>query len=180
MPSANKSKSKFLSLLLRHQPEVIGLTLDENGWAGIRELIEKSSLHHNAITFEELHAIVASDSKQRFALSTDGQRIRASQGHSLNVDLQLQPAVPPVVLYHGTAEKNRSSIEAGGILKGRRHHVHLSSDQETAMAVGRRYGKPMVMAVDSQKMAKDNFAFFKSANGVWLTHFVPPQYLRFL
>lgn len=179
MIDASKSKSKFLSLLLRHKPEIIGLTLDENGWASIEELINKAQLHGFPITFEELHAIIRSNDKQRFAMSADQRLIRANQGHSLKVDLQLQPSIPPEVLYHGTAERNLASIKVHGILKGKRHHVHLSMDQQTALAVGSRYGKPIIIEVDTQKMIKDNFTFFQTANGVWLTGFVPPQYLCF-
>jgi putative RNA 2'-phosphotransferase len=179
MADSLKSKSKFLSLILRHKPGVIGITLDENGWTNIEDIISKAQLHGFAISINEIFTIVASDGKQRFALSPDLKRIRANQGHSLQVDLQLQPAIPPEVLYHGTAERNVASIKVKGILKGKRHHVHLSADQETARAVGSRYGKPVVVVVDTRRMLKDNFIFFKTANGVWLTDIVPASYLQF-
>jgi putative RNA 2'-phosphotransferase len=179
MANALKSKSKFLSLILRHKPEVIGITLDENGWTGIEELIEKAQLHGFPLSLNELLTIIASNDKQRFALSSDQKRIRANQGHSLEVDLQLQPTIPPEILYHGTAERNIASIKVQGIIKGKRHHVHLSADQHTARAVGSRYGKPIVVGVDTQRMHNDNFVFFQTANGVWLTDIVPARYLVF-
>ena len=179
MRDVSKSKSKFLSLILRHKPELIGIALDEKGWADIEELIDKAQLHGFEITLDELHAIIASNDKQRFAVSSDQKRIRANQGHSVKVDLQLQPSIPPPVLYHGTAERNLASIKAQGILKGKRHHVHLSTDQKTAFAVGSRYGKPIIIVVDTQTMSNNNFIFFQTANEVWLTDFVPAQYLRF-
>jgi putative RNA 2'-phosphotransferase len=179
MRNASKSKSKFLSLILRHKPDVIGITLDENGWTSIAQLIDKAHLHGVDITLDELHAIIASDDKQRFAMSSDQKRIRANQGHSLKIDLQLQPSIPPKVLYHGTAARNLASIKEQGILKGKRHHVHLSMDQETAFAVGSRYGKPIIIVVDAQRMINDKFIFYQTANAVWLTEFVPAAYLRF-
>ncbi|HEY0057626.1 MAG TPA: RNA 2'-phosphotransferase [Flavisolibacter sp.] len=174
-----KSKSKFLSLILRHKPELIGLDLDPNGWASVEDLISKAQLHGSPITVEEMHTIVTFNDKQRFALSPDQKFIRAHQGHSLQVDLQLQPAHPPVILYHGTAERNLKTIKLQGILKGRRHYVHLSASLETAVAVGSRHGKAIVLEIDAQKMMEDNYLFFKTANGVWLTDFVPHQYLRY-
>src|SRR5215218_10318100 len=128
--------SKFLSLVLRHKPETIGLTLDENGWANTQELIEKANASHRPLTFDRLKAIVDTNDKKRFTFSSDFKKIRASQGHSVKVDLQLKEQTPPAALYHGTAEKNMASIKQHGLLKGQRHHVHLSLDPESARRVG--------------------------------------------
>jgi putative RNA 2'-phosphotransferase len=179
MTDAFKSKSKFLSLILRHKPETIGLVVDENGWAKVDDLLYKAGKHNFPITIEELHAIIAFNDKQRFVLSADEQFIRASQGHSIPVNLQLQSSIPPAILYHGTAERNIASIQLQGILKGRRHHVHLSSNRQTALAVGSRYGKPVIINVAAHRMFEDGYNFYLSANGVWLTEFVPPRYLQF-
>lgn len=164
--------SKFLSLILRHNPGKIGLTLDPNGWADVDELLLKAKMDRPT-----LERVVAENDKKRFAFSADGKKIRASQGHSISVDLQLEPVSPPEVLYHGTAERFRQSILENGLLHGRRQHVHLSKDVATALIVGRRHGKPVVFQIKAREMEKDGYLFFLSANGVWLTEHVPAKYL---
>jgi putative RNA 2'-phosphotransferase len=171
--------SKFLSLVLRHQPEKIGLSLDESGWASVERLMEASRKHGVEFTLEELHNIVANNDKKRFSLSEDGLWIRANQGHSIEVDLGYSPVAPPEILYHGTAERFLASIKQQGLIKGKRHHVHLSADTVTAAKVGQRHGKPIVLRVEAGRMRADGFAFYLSANGVWLTEGVPVQYLDF-
>lgn len=172
--------SKFMSLVLRHKPETIGLTLDVNGWADTTELINKMNSNGKAITFYELNYVVATNSKKRFAFNNDKTKIRANQGHSLAVDLQLQPVKPPVQLYHGTSLQSVSSILKTGLEKRSRQHVHLSPDIETAMIVGKRHGKPAVFLVDAATMEEDEFDFYLSKNKVWLTEHVPVKYLRLL
>ncbi|HEX8676784.1 MAG TPA: RNA 2'-phosphotransferase [Segetibacter sp.] len=174
------SVSKFISLVLRHKPETIGLTLDANGWAATTELIDKMNSNGKVITFEVLDLVVAENSKKRFSFNDDKTKIRASQGHSLEVDLQLQPVKPPVELYHGTSVQSVSSILKTGLEKRQRQYVHLSPDKETAMSVGRRHGKPAVLLVDAAKMEEDGFAFYLSENKVWLTESVPAKYLSLL
>jgi putative RNA 2'-phosphotransferase len=171
--------SRFLSLVLRHQPEKIGLQLDEAGWTEVEELIEACRAHGVALTVEELRYIVIHNDKRRFAFSDDGQRIRASQGHSIEIALGYEPATSPDRLYHGTAERFLDSIRARGLVKGQRHHVHLSADAETATNVGQRHGKPVVLEVRAGQMQQDGFVFYFSANGVWLTEHVPASYLIF-
>lgn len=177
MADPDKSTSKFLSLILRHEPQRIGLTLDSHGWADVEELLAKSAFHKVPLTLEGLKRIVATSDKQRFVFSDDGTRIRANQGHSIKVDLQLEEKVPPEELYHGTARKNIDSIKTKGILRGERHHVHLSGDGATARKVGERHGDPVVIAVKARLMNDQGYTFYLSANGVWLTDRVPPQYL---
>jgi putative RNA 2'-phosphotransferase len=174
------SISKFISLVLRHKPEAIGLTLDPFGWAGTTELIDKMNSNGKAITFQILEYVVATNSKKRFAFNNDKTKIRASQGHSLEVDLQLQPVKPPVQLFHGTSVQSVSSILKTGLERRGRQHIHLSPDKETAMSVGRRHGTPAVLLVDAAKMEEDGFAFYLSENKVWLTESVPAKYLRLL
>lgn len=169
--------SKMLSLVLRHKPETIGLTIDANGWADTQELLDKLKLHDHVLTMEGLKVIVAGNDKKRFAFSDDFSRIRASQGHSVEVDLALEEQVPPAILYHGTAMRNVDAIRAQGLLKGERHHVHLSEDKDTARNVGMRYGNPVVLAVQAALMHKQGIQFFRSANGVWLTDHVPPSFI---
>jgi putative RNA 2'-phosphotransferase len=169
--------SKFLSLILRHQPEVIGLSLDENGWADVTQLIELANHKGTALTLPLLEEIVATNDKKRFAFNADKSKIRASQGHSITVDLALTPQQPPAYLFHGTATRFLESIRAQGLLPGSRQHVHLSADESVAMNVGQRHGKPVVLKVDSGKMAQAGYEFFLSENQVWLTATVPPEYL---
>src|SRR5215813_2199162 len=171
--------SKFLSLVLRHQPEKIGLSLDQSGWAPVEQLIEASRKHGVEFTLEELQNVVASNDKERFSLSEDGLWIRASQGHSIKVELGYAPTAPPEILYHGTADRFLTSIKQQGLIKGKRHHVHLSADVDTAMKVGRRHGKPVVLRIEAGRMRQDGFVFYLSANGVWLAEHVPIQYLVF-
>jgi len=171
--------SKFLSLVLRHQPEKIGLRLSQSGWASVKELIEASRQRGIEFTLEELQNVVASNDKKRFSLSEDGLLIRANQGHSIEVELGYAPTAPPDVLFHGTAERFMASIKKHGLIKGKRHHVHLSADIDTATKVGRRHGKPVVLKVEAGRMRQDGFVFYLSANKVWLTEYVPAQYLVF-
>jgi putative RNA 2'-phosphotransferase len=171
--------SKFLSLVLRHQPEKIGLNLSQSGWASVERLIEASRRHGIEFTLDELQNIVASNDKRRFSLSEDGLWIRANQGHSIEVELGYAPAVPSEILYHGTAERFLASIKQQGLIKGKRHHVHLSADVDTATKVGRRHGKPVVLRIEAGRMRQDGFIFYLSSNGVWLTERVPARYLGF-
>lgn len=172
-----KRISKFLSLILRHQPETIGLKLDENGWADVEELRERSAKKKVYFSLEELDEVVETNNKKRFAFNEDKTKIRASQGHSINIDLALEALQPPDFLYHGTAEANISSILEKGIEKRSRQHVHLSTDKETATKVGMRHGKPIILTIRTGKMYEDGIAFYLSANGVWLTEFVDPKYI---
>ncbi len=172
------STSKFLSLVLRHQPEVIGLELDDAGWADIDRLIALAQ-PHRPLTRALIDAVVANNSKQRFAISEDGRRIRANQGHSIDIALGLQPVAPPVRLYHGTATRFVEAIRREGLDKRSRQHVHLSADAGTATHVGARHGKPVVLVVHADAMAAAGYAFFRSANGVWLTDAVPAAFINF-
>lgn len=174
----NIKTSKFLSLVLRHQPELIGLELDENGWTDVNDLIIKTTEHGIKLDFDTLQHIVSTNSKKRFSLNGDLNKIRANQGHSIEVDLGYVVQIPPEILYHGTAIQNVESILQLGIEKRGRHHVHLSYDIETAIKVGQRHGKVFIFEVDAGQMHKDNFQFYKSENGVWLTNNVPAGYLR--
>jgi putative RNA 2'-phosphotransferase len=169
--------SKYLSKHLRHQPERIGLELDEAGWVEIDVLIAAAAAHNFRFTREELDHVVAANDKKRFAI--EGTRIRASQGHSIDVDLGLPPATPPPYLYHGTVDRYLDAIRAEGLRPMNRHDVHLSPDRETATRVGARRGRPVVLSVDTGAMHRDGHVFHVSANGVWLTKAVPPEYLRF-
>ena len=169
--------SKYLSKHLRHQPERIGLILDEGGWVEIDTLIAAATAHGFRFTREELDHVVAANDKKRFAI--EGTRIRASQGHSVEVDLGLPAATPPPYLYHGTVDRNLDAIRSEGLRPMNRHDVHLSADRETATRVGARRGRPVVLSVDTGAMHRDGHVFHVSANGVWLTKAVPPQYLRF-
>lgn len=171
--------SKFLSRVLRHEPEAIGIGLDDQGWTGIDALLAQCRVHGKELSRELLDDIVRTSSKQRFAISEDGRRIRANQGHTVEVELGYEPAVPPNELFHGTVAKFLDSIRARGLDRMRRHHVHLSADVPTAAAVGARRGKPVVLRVLSGKMHADGHVFYLSTNGVWLTRAVPPEYLEF-
>lgn len=170
--------SKFLSLVLRHQPELVGLTPQEGGWVGVAELLAACAAHGTPIAPAELAAVVAGSDKQRFAFDADGTRIRAQQGHSLEVDLQLASATPPAVLYHGTAPAALPAIRREGLLKMKRHHVHLSADEATARRVGARRGRPVLLAVDAAALHAAGGVFYQSGNGVWLVEHVPPAYVR--
>lgn len=186
MPSKNELgkgtlevTSKFLSLILRHKPESIGLTLDAQGWAQIDKLISLASARGTVLTVDLIREVVATSDKKRFALSPDGHRIRANQGHSVPVELNLPATAPPVTLFHGTAQRFIPSIEREGLLPGSRNHVHLSSDDATAVRVGSRHGKPVVLQVNALDMFSAGYSFFRSENGVWLTTVVPPEFIRF-
>lgn len=169
--------SKFLSLVLRHEPSAAGVTLDREGWVGVEDLLDGAARRGFPFTRVELDEVVQANDKQRFALSPDRQRVRASQGHSVSVDLGLLPEMPPAVLYHGTVERFVSSIMAAGLEKRARQHVHLSADVATASRVGRRRGQPIILKIVAADMHAAGFRFFRSANGVWLTDEVPPQYI---
>ena len=171
------SISKFLALVLRHKPEVIGLTIDRHGWCNVHDLVDAFNKKYNGFTFNDLKEIVATDNKQRYSFNDDMTLIRANQGHSIKVDVELEEKIPPSVLYHGTATKYVSMIEESGLLPKSRIHVHLSSDLETAILVGSRHGEPVIYSVDTERMVKDGYKFFHSKNGIWLTDKVPPQYL---
>jgi putative RNA 2'-phosphotransferase len=171
--------SKFLSLVLRHKPEEIGLTLDGQGWADVDQLIRLANERGQPLTRSLLDRVVAENDKKRFAFSEDGVRIRASQGHSVGVDLALPPSTPPELLYHGTATRSVDSIRSQGLRAGNRQHVHLSADVATATRVGQRHGRPVVLTVRAGAMHAAGHTFFLSANGVWLTEHVPAEYLEF-
>ena len=171
--------SKFMSLVLRHKPEEIGLMLDEQGWANIDELIEKAARHGMTLTRELIARIVETSDKQRFTIDATGKRIRANQGHSVEVDLGLAPSEPPPVLFHGTAETTVAAIRAEGLKPGQRQHVHLSPDEDTAIRVGRRHGRPVVLRIAAGRMRESGHVFFLSTNGVWLTEAVPVQFIEF-
>jgi putative RNA 2'-phosphotransferase len=171
--------SKFVSLVLRHQPEVIGLKLDENGWAEVDRFIELAKQNGKNISISVLEEIVETNNKKRFAFNEDKSKIRANQGHSIEVNLDLPPQQPPDQLFHGTATKFIESIRHQGLISGSRQHVHMSSDETTAIAVGQRHGKPVVLKINALAMYQDGFVFFCSENSVWLTEFVLPQYLEF-
>ncbi len=173
---SKKEISKFISLILRHKPEVIGIQLDEHGWADVPELIAGIS-KTVPIDMALLEKIVAEDEKQRYSFNEDKTLIRANQGHSIPVDVELEEVVPPEKLYHGTGEKYVDSIDATGLIPKSRLYVHLSGDIDTALKVGQRHGKPVVYVVNSGKMAEDGFVFCRSVNGVWLTKEVPVEYL---
>lgn len=170
-----KKTSKYLSFILRHKPDSIGLELSDEGWANIEELISRTKKFK--LTKESIKTVVDTNDKKRFLISDDGQRIKANQGHSIKVSLELEPVTPPDFLLHGTAERFIESIFKEGLTKQRRHHVHLSETQKTAMSVGARYGKPVLLKVDSKQMHEDGFEFFKTENDVWLVDCVPGRYL---
>lgn len=172
-----RHKSKFLSLILRHQPEKIGLELDKNGWADIDDLIAKSIQHKVYFDLEILDEVVRTNNKKRFTFNEDKTRIRANQGHSIDIDIQLKPLRPPAILYHGTARRNLDSILASGIDKRSRQHVHLSHELGTAHNVGSRHGKPIILHIDAQRMHADGCLFYFSKNEVWLTDFIDPKYI---
>jgi len=171
--------SKFLSLVLRHQPEKVGLMLDNEGWVPVSDLITAFAEFGFPITLAELQDVVRSNDKKRFSFSPDSLLIRANQGHSVTVELGYERRRPPPILFHGTADRFLPSITQQGLIKGQRHHVHLSDNRETARTVGRRYGNPVVLRVASERMHSDGYLFFRSDNGVWLTESVPAVYITF-
>ena len=170
--------SKWLALHLRHRPQRIGLTLDRAGWADVDELLARAKAASFSLTREELVEVVATNDKRRYELDAAGRRIRAVQGHTVAVDLDLVPVPPPEVLYHGTTERFLVPILAEGLRPMGRHHVHLSPDVETARRVGQRRGRPAVLEVAAERMASEGRLFFRSANGVWLCDEVPARFLR--
>ncbi len=172
-----QSTSKYMSLILRHRPEVISITLDEHGWANVDELIAGINRTH-PLTMETLEQIVREDEKQRYSFNEDKMLIRANQGHSIPVDVELEEVVPPEILYHGTGEKYVASIDMQGLLQKSRLYVHLSGDYDTAVKVGQRHGRPVIYRVLSGKMSEDGIPFYRSVNGVWLTKAVPVNYLE--
>ena len=169
--------SRFISMILRHKPEVIGITLDEHGWADVSKLIEGVNKVH-PLDMETLEEIVRTNEKQRFSFNEDKTKIRANQGHTIPVDVELEEKVPPEFLYHGTGDKYVESIDYTGLEPRQRLYVHLSTDKEMAAKVGQRHGKPVVYCVNSGQMAKDGYVFYLSVNGVWLTKAVPVKYLE--
>lgn len=179
MNSDHVKVSKLLSLVLRHQPEAIGLTLDAQGWADVEELIRLVNASGRTLTRPLLDRVVAENDKKRFAFNEDGTRIRASQGHSVDVDLALEPIAPPDRLFHGTATRFLDSIRATGLHSANRQHVHLSADTATATKVGQRHGKAVVLVVRAGDMLAAGHTFYRSANGVWLTNSVPVAFLEF-
>ena len=172
-------KSKFLSLVLRHRPELIGIQLDEQAWVSVDELIQKCNAYGKKYDLPSLQYIVEINNKKRFAFSDDGKRIRANQGHSIKIDLGYKAKQPPQFLYHGTATRFISSISQQGLHKRNRHHVHLTDNIKTAKQVGQRHGKPVVLIVKAQEMYEAGIEFFLSENGVWLTDHVAVEYLDF-
>jgi putative RNA 2'-phosphotransferase len=176
---AIEHKSKAIARWLRHRPDAIGLTLDNHGWADVADLLAKAAAAGTPITNDELLRVVAENDKQRFSLSPDGLRIRAAQGHSIEVDLKLPFTTPPPVLYHGTIRKFLAAIRKQGLLPGTRRDVHLSATRETAVAVGARRGAAVVLIVETHPLLRDGFQFRCAENGVWLIPSVPAKYLRF-
>lgn len=172
--------SKFISMILRHKPEVIGITLDEHGWADVDELIKGINETGEEVEFSKttLEKIVKTDKKQRYSVSQDKTLIRANQGHSIPVDVELEKKEPPKILYHGTGVKSVKAIQEHGLLPMERLYVHLSTDVETATNVGKRHGTPVIFKVNTEQMQKDGYDFFQSVNGVWLTKEAPAKYLE--
>lgn len=179
-PEQTKRISKRLSLHLRHEPEGLGLTLQEGGWVEVETLLTQFSRQYGTLTRAELEEVVRDNDKQRFSFDQGGSRIRANQGHSVEVDLQLQPQTPPEVLYHGTPAQSLQAVLAEGLKKMSRHHVHLSPDKETATKVGSRRGKPVILKIRARAMHEAGHLFYCSDNGVWLTDQVPAEYLEAL
>ena len=175
----SKEIGRLLSHVLRHAPERLGITLDPQGWTSVDELIAKARKAGFTIDRSILEEVVATNDKKRFTLSEDGRSIRAAQGHSVSVDLGLAPSEPPETLFHGTARTNLDAIFLEGLKPGRRQHVHLSTNEETARKVGERHGKPVILRVDTRRMRDDGRTFVQADNGVWLTDSVPPEYLGF-
>jgi putative RNA 2'-phosphotransferase len=165
-------KSKFLSLVLRHKPGTIGITLDEHGWVGVQDLLSKSDL-----TLTTLNIIVEQNNKKRFEFNEDNTKIRARQGHSVDVDLNYEPADPPEYLYHGTVEKFLPDIRSKGLLKMKRHHVHMSPDVETASNVGSRRGKPIILKIAAKRLQETGMKFYVTENNVWLAEHIPSEFI---
>lgn len=178
-PAQITSLSKFLSLVLRHQPETAHITLDSAGWTGVNELLRGCAQARRSITRDQLQHIVETNAKKRFEFSADGKRIRASQGHSVEVDLAYEPQDPPELLYHGTATRFLDSIRELGLIKGQRHHVHLAAETKVTLQVGARHGNPVLLTILASAMRAAGHPFYCSTNGVWLVEHVPPEFVRF-
>lgn len=172
--------SRFLSLVLRHKPEEIGLALEENGWVEVAALLKACETYGKPLTIEELREIVETNDKKRFGFNETGTKIRANQGHSVALEIEFEKRTPPEILYHGTAERNVEAIRKSGLKKMQRHHVHLSADTETAKKVGMRYGKPVIFAIRTPEMLAEGYEFFVSANDVWLVEEIPARFLEIL
>lgn len=172
--------SKYLSKHLRHQPERLGLILEDGGWVKIQDLLKACARNNFPVSLEELREVVEKNDKRRFSFDASGEKIRANQGHSVEIDLQLKSQIPLAKLFHGTAARNVPMILEHGLLKMARHHVHLSADIETARKVGARHGKPVIFEIDTATMTAAGFEFFVSENGVWLVDEVPPKFLKIL
>ena len=175
-----KKISKFLSLVLRHQPEKIGIQLDESGWVAVDKLLAGMNQHGRPIiTHATLEEVVQTNDKKRFSFSEDGQRIRANQGHSLTIELGYEPAIPPEILLHGTPTRFVDTIRKEGLKKMKRHHVHLHTDLKTATAVGNRRGQAVILKINSQAMHEAGYTFYVTPNDVWLVDQVPPEFITF-
>jgi putative RNA 2'-phosphotransferase len=172
--------SKFMSFVLRHQPDSIGLVLDSQGWTSVAQFIAKANAAGHEFTRDDVIRVVETSDKRRFTLSDDGERIRAAQGHSVAVELGLTPHEPPAVLYHGTATRFLEPILSEGLKPQRRQQVHLSVDEPTARIVGQRHGRPVILSVDAHRMHASGFTFYVADNGVWLTDHVPAEFLGVL
>ena len=177
--------SKFLSLILRHSPQTIHLNIDKNGWANIDELIQNANKYGGRripkgihLTIDLINTIVETNDKQRFILSDDGKRIRANQGHSITIDLELDAKIPPDTLYHGTANRFLDSIMKDGLKPMTRQHAHLSQNKEVALTVGKRHGKPIVLYINAKNMFEEGYKFYLSENNVWLVSEVPTKYIK--
>lgn len=171
--------SKFLSLILRHQPEIIKLKLDNQGWANVDELIDAANRHGKIFNRIQLEKVVETNDKQRFSFNEDKTKIRAAQGHSFFVNLELEPREPPSILFHGTAKRFVDSIKEKGLNSGNRQYVHLSRDVKTALAVGKRHGTPIVLSIKAEMMWRSHFEFYLSQNGIWLVEYVPSEFIDF-
>ena len=174
--AVDRKLGRFLSLVLRHNPGAAGISLDEHGWADVEDLLNGVRHTGRQIDMETLERIVRENNKQRYSFNGNHTRIRANQGHSLQVDVELRQVEPPQYLYHGTATRFLSAIQAEGIKKMSRQYVHLSDDYQTAAAVGRRHGTPVVLRINAEIMAQHGTRFYRSENGVWLCEHVPPEY----
>lgn len=177
MKEQNVKLSKFISLILRHKPDVIGVELDQNGWCEVDDLLLKMNEKGKSITRSLLDEIVRTDSKGRYTYNSDGTKIRANQGHSIVVDVELQKEIPPKYLYHGTIRKYVTSILKAGIKKGQRQYVHLSTNIEVAQTVGKRRGIPVILKIEAGKMHVDGYEFYLSKNKIWLCDYVPSKYV---
>lgn len=175
--SQYEKESKFLALILRHKPEAAGISLDKHGWADVNKLIEGMKNKYPDFAYSTLLRIVLTDDKQRYSFNEDRTKIRANQGHSIQVDVELKETVPPDILYHGTAMKSFAKIMSEGIKSMQRLHVHLSEDENKAVETGKRHGEPVILIVNAKKMYEAGFKFYLSENNVWLTDFVPKEFI---